>query len=31
MVEHARKLEFEQAAKVRDRISRFKMLILELG
>jgi excinuclease ABC subunit B len=31
MVEHARKLEFEQAAKVRDRISKLKMLRLELG
>jgi excinuclease ABC subunit B len=31
MVEHARKLEFEQAAKIRDRISKLKMLRLELG
>ena len=31
MVEHARKLEFEQAAKLRDQLSKLKMLILELG
>lgn len=31
MVEHARKLEFEHAAKIRDRISKLKMLRLELG
>jgi len=31
MVEYARKLEFEHAAKVRDKISKLKMLILELG
>ena len=31
MVEHARKLEFEQAAKIRDKMSKLKMLILELG
>ncbi len=31
MIEHARKLEFEQAAKLRDRVSKLKMLRLELG
>lgn len=31
MIDHARKLEFEKAAKIRDRISRLKMLRLELG
>ncbi|MEI6079117.1 MAG: excinuclease ABC subunit UvrB [bacterium] len=31
MIDHARKLEFEKAAKVRDDISKLKMLRLELG
>jgi excinuclease ABC subunit B len=31
MVEHARKLEFEKAARVRDEVSKLKMLRLELG
>ena len=31
MIDHARKLEFEKAAKVRDEISKLKMLRLELG
>jgi len=31
MIEHARKLEFEKASKIRDRIAELKMLRLELG
>ncbi len=31
MMEHAKRLEFDKAAKMRDRISKLKMLRLELG
>ncbi len=31
MIEHARKLEFEKAGKIRDKIAKLKMLRLELG
>ena len=31
MIDHARKLEFEKAAKLRDKVAKLKMLRLELG